>query len=912
MTFADSAIASIPFAEALLDEATLLPGLEKVEAAEGPSSRVTSETDGELAELTAEVTRTLLPEDVVGVGDRSVPASHNAIPEQLLAAAIAPDAILAAAEGDGRVLTVTTTSDEADGSATMGRGLSLRDAVLIANSTPGDDIIELESGQTYELTIAGSDPSFLRDEDPAALGDLEVAATGGKLSIRTTGEDKATIDANQIDRVFHVKKEEGFGERVGTLSLHNVTVTGGKSSENTLDNDGGGILVDAGARLEMSDCVVTGNTATLNVNSGGGGLFSKGIAQITRCTLTGNVAGNGGAIGGILDASIEITDSVISRNTASQPSSSSDVGSGGGIDHSGGLLNIVNSTIADNSAGFNGAGVRIRDRSTKATISNSLITGNVASGGGGVFVSAGADVSIEGSTIDRNEATRFNGGGIAVDGSSDTLTLSNSTLSNNTAAAGGGGIRTGGITRIRNVEISNNSAGSNGGGVLEESGGLVLQESLVTDNTAAGSGGGVEGGSFVLESTIRNNRANGLGGGVFTLDPGFILNSTISGNATDSSGGGLAIGSGPGLYTVTIANSTISGNSAKSGGGGLTVGGTVITDTPAPYDPGVGYTYEVNAFPGNVVITSSTITDNTADSDGSEGGDGGGISNAKSFTSEGNPREVIRTRSSPGKITLQNTIVAGNNDASPANSIVEPDVSGAVRGNANNLVGSLDGIVVESVIVAPAEDSLGAGSDLVGPDPGLGPLRDNGGPTQTHALRPGSPAIDAGDNTILLTEPEGITFNDDGMSDGDVLPFDQREEGFDRILNGTVDIGAFEGVDDTLPTEPPLVFEPSLDFIATTLAIATNGASEQTPEAANNLLGASDLVQPDDIPAPASIDYGFTPGVTVEDTALMLAAYSLGSLDGLDADQLASAASLLLGSPAAIAPDSIVSIPTSP
>jgi hypothetical protein len=66
-------------------------------------------------------------------------------------------------------------------------------------------------------------------------------------------------------------------------------------------------------------------------------------------------------------------------------------------------------------------------------------------------------------------------------------------------------------------------------------------------------------------------------------------------------------------------------------------------------------------------------------------------------------------------------------------------------------------------------------TDLLDVDPKLGPLQDNGGPTQTHALLEGSPAIDAGDNT-------------------DAPEFDQRGEGFPRIdpVTGIIDIGAFE------------------------------------------------------------------------------------------------------------------------
>jgi hypothetical protein len=79
-------------------------------------------------------------------------------------------------------------------------------------------------------------------------------------------------------------------------------------------------------------------------------------------------------------------------------------------------------------------------------------------------------------------------------------------------------------------------------------------------------------------------------------------------------------------------------------------------------------------------------------------------------------------------------------------------------------------------------------TDLLNVDPLLGPLQDNGGPTWTHALLAGSPALDAGDNT-------------------DAPDFDQRGEGFARVVNGTIDIGAFE----LQPTNQPPVLDPIPD-----------------------------------------------------------------------------------------------------
>jgi hypothetical protein len=80
-------------------------------------------------------------------------------------------------------------------------------------------------------------------------------------------------------------------------------------------------------------------------------------------------------------------------------------------------------------------------------------------------------------------------------------------------------------------------------------------------------------------------------------------------------------------------------------------------------------------------------------------------------------------------------------------------------------------------------------TDLLDLDPHLGPLQDNGGPTWTHALLAGSPALDAGNSALLPAD----TLDLDG--DGDTtepIPFDQRGSGSFRVVNGKLDVGAFE------------------------------------------------------------------------------------------------------------------------
>ena len=105
-------------------------------------------------------------------------------------------------KADSMVLEVTTVTDENDGSATVGTGLSLRDAVILANKNQDSNIVVRLTGcLTYELRASGF------QEDSALGGDLDIQAQRGTLLIETTGPQKATLDASNLsqgDRAFDV------------------------------------------------------------------------------------------------------------------------------------------------------------------------------------------------------------------------------------------------------------------------------------------------------------------------------------------------------------------------------------------------------------------------------------------------------------------------------------------------------------------------------------------------------------------------------------------------------------------------------------------------------------------------------------------------------------------------------------
>jgi len=287
-------------------------------------------------------------------------------------------------------------------------------------------------------------------------------------------------------------------------------------------------------------------------------------------------------------------------------------------------------------------------------------------------------------------------------------------------------------------------------------------------------GGGIlnNGTLTIINCTVRDNQTGHGGDGYLWWDDSCCRRHPGSGApccprtwyydppGRGGNGGGIASG-GP----LTIINSLISGNETGPGGAGY--GGEGYSGGGGPGGAG-GAIFSS----GPLTIINSTISGNRTGPGGDgtfrgPGGWGGGITGSA--------------------ITLKNTIIAGNAVASGGQGA---DVSGTVDPESSfNLIdiggsgGLIDGVNHNQVGVV---------------NPGLGPLAINGGPTQTYALLPGSPAIDAGSNAFI-THPPFIG-----------PPFtDERGTGFDRIVNTTVDIGAFESRGFTIA--------------------ATSGSSQSTP-----------------------------------------------------------------------------------
>jgi predicted outer membrane repeat protein len=372
--------------------------------------------------------------------------------------------------------------------------------------------------------------------------------------------------------------------------------------------------------------------------------------------------------------------------------------------------------------------------------------------GGTITLTSGALVVAKNVTISGPGADHLSIVGIQFQ---SVFSVGAATISGLTIRDGAVGISNGGMVTVMNCVISGNSRGGienvssltvvnsnvsdNFTGISNITGELGVVTATILSTTVSGnSAGGIVatphffgGRAFItiIDCTISGNFGTTEGGGIFATNTSLtVANSTISGNSTGSSGGGISI-SGSGLVPgSSIVNSTISGNSAGTSGGGIYGSATVENSTISGNSAGTsgGAIYSNSS----VDVTLSTITGNSAPS-------GGGIYNV-------------------GSVEVSNTIL--NAGASGENIFND---AGTVTSLGYNLSSDDGG----GYLIGPG--------DQINTDPLLGPLQNNGGPTFTHALLPGSAAIDAGDPNF--TPPP---FND--------------QRGCPRVINGRIDIGSFE------------------------------------------------------------------------------------------------------------------------
>ena len=305
--------------------------------------------------------------------------------------------------------------------------------------------------------------------------------------------------------------------------------------------------------------------------------------------------------------------------------------------------------------------------------------------------------------------------------------------------------------------IDSQITGNRGGGISNSSNSLTIPDDPIpsreailtvknctfTNNSTDGEGGAIfNGGTLsVADSTFANNSAPDDDGGAISSGENITISgSTFSGNSADGWGGAIFYNGDFDEAPLKISNSTFSGNSATDAGGAI-------------------FTLD-----GLTVIENCTLTDNTAPT-----GKGGALANYGSNNE---------------RLEIANSIVAQNNGSDVA----------VTQGRVNSFVSKGYNLVGKG----NARGAFNKSGDTINvTDARLGSLRNNGGPTRTHALLAGSLAFNAGD----------AAFDGRGKSD-------QRGRGFDRVLAGRLDIGAYESSMAPSPASARAPFQSSESPVA--------------------------------------------------------------------------------------------------
>ncbi|RLS27609.1 MAG: hypothetical protein DWH70_00205, partial [Planctomycetota bacterium] len=354
--------------------------------------------------------------------------------------------------------------------ANSGSG-SLREAITLANTTPGDDQISfnLTGASAYIITLASALPTVLNVSTAitgGTVGTLTITGIGAtSLIISGLDNSSGTINTSRNFNVFNIATG-------GNLAISGVTVSGAK----TYNRKGG-------AFNNSSILAISNSTISSNSSFYGGGIYNSGTLTVSNSTLSNNIAdgygfGNGGGIYNSISGTATVSYSTISGNSGNSGNAG---GVGGGIYNSGTL-----------------------------TVSNSNLSNNFGNSGGGIFNSSSgtATLTVSNSTLSNNSV--FGSGGGILNGTSGTATVFNSTISGNSASNGGGFSNSGTLT-VNNSTLANNSAISSqsstrGGAICNNSGAtLTVSHSTLSGNSATNGSGIYNWGTLNIANTIIAN-----------------------------------------------------------------------------------------------------------------------------------------------------------------------------------------------------------------------------------------------------------------------------------------------------------------------------------------------------------------------------------------------------------------------
>ena len=615
-----------------------------------------------------------------------------------------------------------------------------------ANANTAPSTLELAPNCIYTLTSI--DNTYI-----STFGGSTVNNGGNGLPqintpVTINGNNSTIIraDGAPIFRFFYITY-------TGSLTVNNLTLENGfADGGDSWSRGSGGAIYDRGNYLEINNSIFLSNEASHT----GGALHLVGgrNTYINGSTIHSNTALFGGGIRVNYGNLLSIDSSEIYANWVS------DRGGGINIYGSGAELIINDSLLAFNHADESGGGIYIDDlKDHPTTITGTTIQGNSANlSGSGVFIRS-RPLSIRSSHFIENHTDGYGGGLFYQNWSTETYeaAITNTTFDGNSALSGGGIHFSGDLMRISSSIFQNNQA-ENGAGIhngLADGGHqflnrttstLFITNSTLQENKASGVGGGAfnEGTMTSGESNYRANQSTTLGGGIHNTGEFTSHGDNFDANIAGLDGGGIN-----NANIAKIKDATFRNNTSERGGGLSSIG-------------------------GNAEISDSNFANNSASDRG------GAIFNFGDLP-ESSSMKIL------GSEIINNTAPFGGGIATSGGMIIVKNSIVAHSPSGGDCFGT--GAVFSGVGENIDTDGSCVGFTLRD-DPLLDPLTNNSGPTYTHALRFGSPAIDVA--------PDCTT------SGGVVISIDQR--GLPRPGGVDCDLGAYEDPigNPVLPTQTPV------------------------------------------------------------------------------------------------------------
>ncbi|MGJ9422341.1 beta strand repeat-containing protein [Aeromicrobium sp. CF3.5] len=492
---------------------------------------------------------------------------------------------------------------------------------------PSKRLLSLAAVSALGLTVLGAAPASAATFSVSNITELRAAvaeanATPGVDTIRltnnisfarTTGDieitDRLVINGRNLT-INAAGVDRAFTVTDTRVAVRNTTIRGGAPAA----GESGGALLNDGGTLTMNNVRAVNNVVT-------------------------GTGASGGAVASVNGGTLNVVDSTLASNSATR--------AGGAIEANGGSTTVTNTTMSRNTTGAgpgNGGALHLTGAGTVAVTGSTVTKNEAAAEGGGLWNSGTGtmtvtDTRVVGNTVAGAEATQGGGGLFQEAGASGTLTVTGSTIADNTAtgAAGSGGgiLNDQGTVSVSDSTIARNTSVRAGGGIEANIGSTLLDDVRLNKNTTGagpGNGGGLHltgaGDVTVARSTVSGNKASAEGGGLWNSATGtFLVDSTrvtaniASGNDADQGGGGIFNDGG----ALTVRGSRVLDNVANgtsgSGGGIISLAGSLnVSDTVASGNVARRAGGGIEVANGTAALTDLVLRDNVTSRNPGNGG----------------------------------------------------------------------------------------------------------------------------------------------------------------------------------------------------------------------------------------------------------------------------------------------------